>query len=234
MARFSATVINDRIHGLFISPFLKLLPVIDIFRLQKELEIELQQRPSTDKRGNAVIPDRFEISVNSRVYDKYYMRFPVLSRGLIKFLADYVRQERIPCADVKFSVEFAASPNLEAGEVRVRGFFTGTNEVAAGGFSRSWFVYPKGNVTDGRFIDSAGDFIIGRERGCYFEIASAYVTARHAVISCSGDGSLYVADTQSRNGTYVNETRITEIPCILKSGDRIRLGRKSGGTLIVR
>ncbi len=49
------------------------------------------------------------------------------------------------------------------------------------------------------------------------------VSKRHLKIEVRDDGRFFVVDTGSRNGTYLNETRIDEAE--LHSGDRLRIGQ---------
>lgn len=51
--------------------------------------------------------------------------------------------------------------------------------------------------------------ILGRGAGCDLSFASPKVSSRHAEIYCS-QGAYCIRDLQSKNGTYVNDRRITE------------------------
>jgi DNA-binding NtrC family response regulator len=63
--------------------------------------------------------------------------------------------------------------------------------------------------------------VLGRDPQCSVALTDAYVSARHARIELK-NGAYILRDLQSRNGTFVNESRITEI--YLSKNDRIRVG----------
>lgn len=76
----------------------------------------------------------------------------------------------------------------------------------------------------GRVCPLAGPGIIGRQTGCTFRIDDNRASREHAKVDY--DPQLrhhFVTDLESRNGTFVNDTRITE-PTVLNPGDRIRVG----------
>jgi pSer/pThr/pTyr-binding forkhead associated (FHA) protein len=62
---------------------------------------------------------------------------------------------------------------------------------------------------------------IGHDTTCDIVIADKYVSRFHCEIMVI-DGKCVLTDRQSRNGTFVNEERVTR--CELKSGCRIRVG----------
>lgn len=67
-----------------------------------------------------------------------------------------------------------------------------------------------------------GDFlVIGRDETCGITVMDDFVSGRHARIEKKEDGYL-LRDLRSRNGTYLNGTRICE--AYLANGDRIRCG----------
>ena len=90
----------------------------------------------------------------------------------------------------------ARSPGL-AGSVRL---LLGTREVSLG----------------------PGEHILGRTEEAALWIDSADVSRRHARIAVRADGAA-IEDLGSKNGTYVNGTRVRE-PCRLADGDAIHLG----------
>jgi len=73
-----------------------------------------------------------------------------------------------------------------------------------------------------RFPMSVGGYVIGRDPDTDIRIESATVSRRHARIVVSNDGAV-LEDFGSKNGTYRNDTRVTE-PVPLRNGDQIRLG----------
>jgi pSer/pThr/pTyr-binding forkhead associated (FHA) protein len=63
---------------------------------------------------------------------------------------------------------------------------------------------------------------IGRGAGCELRIDDQYASAEHARLF-GRNGSWYVEDLGSTNGTYVNEQRLAS-PAMLAPGDKIRIG----------
>lgn len=75
----------------------------------------------------------------------------------------------------------------------------------------------------GRALDlRPGSFEVGRGEGCQIRDPSPGLSRRHCRVEVGPDG-LAVDDLGSRNGTYVNETRIDRLTP-LKVGDVIRVG----------
>jgi pSer/pThr/pTyr-binding forkhead associated (FHA) protein len=64
---------------------------------------------------------------------------------------------------------------------------------------------------------------IGRADACQLKLDDTYVSQFHARIY-RRDGSWYVEDLGSTNGTYLNQKRITS-PSELRAGDRLRVGK---------
>jgi hypothetical protein len=64
--------------------------------------------------------------------------------------------------------------------------------------------------------------VIGRAPECEVRLDDAYISQQHARIF-GKNGSWYVEDLGSTNGTYVNEQRLAA-PAMLQPGDRIRVG----------
>ena len=50
-----------------------------------------------------------------------------------------------------------------------------------------------------------------------------YVSTLHAYLRYE-KGSLFIIDQTSRNGTFVNNSQVSHIGLVLKTGDRIRIG----------
>ena len=67
-----------------------------------------------------------------------------------------------------------------------------------------------------------GENVLGREPGTAGSIPDASISRRHARITVRGDEAT-LEDLDSKNGTFVGETRLTE-PAPLSDGDSIRLG----------
>ena len=65
--------------------------------------------------------------------------------------------------------------------------------------------------------------IIGREEGNDIVLRDARVSRRHAMLYRMQDGSFYLVDEGSANGSYVNAVRIS-LPARLNDGDQISIG----------
>ena len=73
-----------------------------------------------------------------------------------------------------------------------------------------------------RSIRLAGSMVVGRAIECDLRLEDTYVSQQHARIF-GKNGSWYVEDLGSTNGTFVNEQRLAA-PAMLAPGDRIRVG----------
>jgi pSer/pThr/pTyr-binding forkhead associated (FHA) protein len=68
-----------------------------------------------------------------------------------------------------------------------------------------------------------GDATLGRGGGCTIPLTfDTFVSTVHARLS-SCDGQLWVEDTGSTNGTFVNGKRV-DAPVQLRKGDKVKLG----------
>jgi pSer/pThr/pTyr-binding forkhead associated (FHA) protein len=74
----------------------------------------------------------------------------------------------------------------------------------------------------GRVYDLAEEQTVGRAAGCQITLDDTYTSQLHARVFAK-DGSWYVEDLGSTNGTYLNAKRVTS-PLALKRGDRIKIG----------
>ena len=70
-------------------------------------------------------------------------------------------------------------------------------------------------------LDAAQPTRIGRGNGCQILLTDLLSSRTHAIISYEAGGWV-VSDADSRNGTLLNDKRITQTP--LSSGDRIQIG----------
>jgi membrane-bound lytic murein transglycosylase D len=68
----------------------------------------------------------------------------------------------------------------------------------------------------------SGSFTIGRDENCDIHIQNTNVSRRHAE-GFFKDGTWWIGDLYSRNGTYVNGRRIDKIPA--KNGMKLELGK---------
>ncbi len=73
-----------------------------------------------------------------------------------------------------------------------------------------------------RALRLATNTVIGRAMGCDLRLEDTYVSQEHARIFAK-NGSWYVEDLGSTNGTFVNEQRLAA-PAMLTAGDRVRVG----------
>jgi pSer/pThr/pTyr-binding forkhead associated (FHA) protein len=83
-------------------------------------------------------------------------------------------------------------------------------------------------VTDERGVKGQsyrldGSVRVGRADDCEVRLSDTYVSSEHARLY-ERDGTWYVEDLGSTNGTYVNQRRITG-PAELRAGDRVRVGK---------
>jgi two-component system, cell cycle response regulator len=68
---------------------------------------------------------------------------------------------------------------------------------------------------------------LGRSADSSFQISDITVSRQHAFLSVDEDGTVYLRDDGSTNGTLVNGKRVTAYrPVSLDDGDRIQLGTK--------
>ena len=74
-----------------------------------------------------------------------------------------------------------------------------------------------------RQVDCKDVMIIGREDGHDIVLNDTRVSRRHAMLYRMQEGSYYLVDEGSSNGSYVNAVRIT-LPTRLKDGDQISIG----------
>ena len=69
--------------------------------------------------------------------------------------------------------------------------------------------------------------IVGRDDTCDIQIVDDMISRRHVQISCKGEEenrTFFVADLQSANGVFVNDTRQVTEDTPLHDGDTIRIG----------
>jgi adenylate cyclase len=65
---------------------------------------------------------------------------------------------------------------------------------------------------------------MGRSEQCSIVIDDTTISRTHAMIQCTDSDEYYLVDMGSRNGTFVNERRVST-PVLLRNGDRISLGQ---------
>jgi two-component system response regulator HydG len=80
----------------------------------------------------------------------------------------------------------------------------------------------RGSATEKSYdLEAAQPIRIGRGNGCQICLSDPLSSRTHAIISFE-DGHWIASDADSRNGTLVNEKKISQV--VLSSGDRIRIG----------
>ncbi|MCA9053899.1 MAG: diguanylate cyclase [Planctomycetaceae bacterium] len=82
-------------------------------------------------------------------------------------------------------------------------------------------LYPPGNLAENLISLPAGETALGRDPGCELEIDDDFISRVHAKVEVDGD-EISVIDQGSRNGTFVNEERVTRKS--IRAGDHIRVG----------
>lgn len=65
---------------------------------------------------------------------------------------------------------------------------------------------------------------LGRGKDCQVVLSDRWVSRRHALVQKLENGDYYLIDLGSRNGCTLNKAKIT-VPTLLKTGDRIALGK---------
>ncbi len=68
----------------------------------------------------------------------------------------------------------------------------------------------------------AASMVVGRSPDCELLVDDTYASQQHARIF-GKNGSWYVEDLGSTNGTYVNDQKLAA-PAMVQPGDRIRVG----------
>src|SRR5690242_8042438 len=65
---------------------------------------------------------------------------------------------------------------------------------------------------------------MGRSEQCSIVIHDTTISRTHAMIQCTDSDEYYLIDMGSRDGTFVNERRVST-PVLLRNGDQISLGQ---------
>ncbi|MEX1265226.1 MAG: FHA domain-containing protein [Actinomycetota bacterium] len=73
-----------------------------------------------------------------------------------------------------------------------------------------------------RTVAVSGNMVVGRAAECELALDDTFVSQQHARLFAK-DGSWYVEDLGSTNGTFVNDQRLGA-PAMVHPGDRIRTG----------
>lgn len=86
---------------------------------------------------------------------------------------------------------------------------------------QAFLLYKEGDQA--RQVECKEVMILGREEGSDIVLDDARVSRRHAMLYRMQDGSFYIVDEDSSNGSYVNAVRI-RLPTRLNDGDQISIG----------
>ena len=73
-----------------------------------------------------------------------------------------------------------------------------------------------------RTVPVSGNMVIGRADACELPLDDTFISQQHARLFAK-NGSWYVEDLGSTNGTYVNDQRLAA-PARVQPGDRVRVG----------
>src|SRR5262245_18792950 len=84
--------------------------------------------------------------------------------------------------------------------------------------TQAWLERPEGER-----VPIGGSISIGRVAENQVALRDERVSRRHALIHIQGQGEFWLVDLGSRNGTQVNDRRVSQ-PVRLAEGDRIRIG----------
>lgn len=87
----------------------------------------------------------------------------------------------------------------------------------------AWLVGKGGEFGGKRFPIDKDQYRIGRNSDNDLCIDDDYVSGSHASIKFM-DNDLFLYDLNSRNGTFVNDRKITGMPCAVRKGDRLKFG----------
>jgi hypothetical protein len=74
----------------------------------------------------------------------------------------------------------------------------------------------------GRTYPLTDEITVGRAAGCQVTIEDTYASQLHARVFLR-DGTVYVEDLGSTNGTYLNRRKVTG-PMVLQRGDKLQIG----------
>ncbi|MBA3764671.1 MAG: FHA domain-containing protein [Actinobacteria bacterium] len=73
-----------------------------------------------------------------------------------------------------------------------------------------------------RTVAVSGNMVMGRAAECDLPLDDTFVSQQHARLFAK-NGSWYVEDLGSTNGTFVNDQRLGA-PAMVQPGDRVRVG----------
>ena len=75
---------------------------------------------------------------------------------------------------------------------------------------------------EGRTFELGDEVTVGRAAGCQVTLDDSYASQLHARVF-SRDGTWYVEDLGSTNGTYLNRRKVSA-PMVMQRGDKLQIG----------
>ena len=81
---------------------------------------------------------------------------------------------------------------------------------------------PRGSGSSTLTVPVSGNMVMGRAPECELSLDDTFISQQHARLFAK-NGSWYVEDLGSTNGTYVNDQRLAA-PAMVQPGDRVRVG----------
>jgi len=87
---------------------------------------------------------------------------------------------------------------------------------------RPWLVLVSGPTQVGKMFSLESPLTLGRSADCNVRLDEVGVSRVHALFGRREDGTVYLQDLESKNGTYVNGERVETH--VLRDGDKIQVG----------
>jgi hypothetical protein len=181
--------------------------------LGRRLTREMDLQRSVSVRG-IVAPNWFEISLSAVDFDRFGGFVDVLARELVDAAREHAKSERYTFVG-PIEVAIDRKTTLPKSAFRIVATVVEGTDPTVG-----WLI-----LGDGRRVDIADQpIVIGRLAECTIPINDPSASRRHAQISVE-NGSVFVDDLNSTNGTKVNGRRVERQR--LAGGDLITIGTTS-------
>ncbi len=216
---------------------------IDLLFPQMVNEIERQKKSRSDRRQKRkviYVPDRFTIWVNSNQYQPLNSRWEKsIQRELKARIKEFISSRQYQIRNLDLTLTLKSSLQIPHGKSKVDIAFSSSDETDTILYSQKAkkeikktkldqtqsinLELIKGNFPKRAWIIRPGDQIsIGREKGNVIQLDQDNISAHHATIGMSSEGTLFITDEQSSNGSFVNDKEIKD-RVQLKIKDQIRL-----------
>jgi hypothetical protein len=198
------------VEGAFAKAFKGELQPVELGR---RLTREMDLQRSVSVRG-IVAPNSFDVALSAVDFDRFGGFFDVLARELVEAAREHARSERYTfVGPIEVAIERKANLAKSAFLI-VASVVEGTDPTVGTLI-----------LGDGRRVDVADNpVVIGRLAECTIPINDPSASRRHAQISAE-NGTAFVEDLDSTNGTKVNGRRIQRQR--LNNGDLITIGTTS-------